>query len=111
MTIITDHSAAKPVLEAPNPTGKHAQWWMRVYGRGIKSIAIMYRAGKENVAADALSRSSVFPNPAQGIGQGEMQVSVVISADPESSTALQGPNLIAATFNACRRECGCQIRC
>ena len=93
MTIITDHSAMKPVLEAPNPTGKHAQWWMRVYGRGIKSIAIIYRAGKENAAADALSRSPVFPASAQGIGQDEMQVSVVTSADPEPSTALQGPTL------------------
>ena len=93
VTIITDHSAMKPVLEAPNPTGKHARWWMRVYGRGIKSIAIIYRAGKENAAADALSRSPVFPAPAQGIGQDEMQVSVVTSADPEPSTALQGPTL------------------
>ena len=67
VTIITDHSAVKPVLEAPNPTGKHARWWTRVYGRGIKSITIMYRAGKENAAADALSRSPVFPAPAQGI--------------------------------------------
>ena len=93
VTIITDHSAMKPVLEAPNPTGKRARWWMRVYGRGIKSIAIMYRAGKENAAADAFSRSPIFPAPEQGIGQGEMQVSVVTSADPESSTALQGPIL------------------
>ena len=52
VTIITDHSAVKPVLEAPNPTGKHARWWTRVYGRGIKSLAIGYRAGKENTAAD-----------------------------------------------------------
>ena len=25
--VLTDHSAVKSVLETPNPTGKHAQWW------------------------------------------------------------------------------------
>ena len=32
VTVTTDHSAVKPVLEAPNPTGKHTHWWTRVYG-------------------------------------------------------------------------------
>ena len=60
MTVITDHSAVKQVLQSPNPTGKHARWWTRVYGRGIKSVNIVYRAGRENASADALSRSPVF---------------------------------------------------
>ena len=61
VTVLTDHSAVQSVLEAPNPTGKHARWWTRVYGRGIKSVTIVYQAGRENVNADALSRSPVSP--------------------------------------------------
>ena len=68
VTVITDHSAVKPVLEAPNPAGKHARWWTRVHGTGIKSVKIVYRAGRENASADALSRSPVSLPPAHGIG-------------------------------------------
>ena len=77
VTVITDHSAVKSVLEAPNPTGKHARWWTRVYGRGIKSVNIIYRAGRENKSADALSRSPVSPAPSHGIGQDEAQVAAL----------------------------------
>ena len=79
MTVITDNSAVKPVLEAPNPTGKHARWWTRVYGRGIKSVNIIYRAGRENKSADALSRSPISPAPSHGIGQDEAQVAALIT--------------------------------
>ena len=82
MTVLTDHSAVKSVLEVPNPTGKHARWWTRVYGRGIRSVTIVYRAGRENVSADALSRSPVSSPPSHGIGQGETQVSAV-TTDPD----------------------------
>lgn len=30
VTVYTDHTAVKAVLESPNPTGKHARWWMKV---------------------------------------------------------------------------------
>ena len=56
VTVYTDHSAVKAVLETPNPTGKHARWWTRVNGQGVKQVLIVYRSGKENVGADALSR-------------------------------------------------------
>ena len=35
VTVLTDHSAVKAVLEMSNPMGKHARWWTRVYGRGV----------------------------------------------------------------------------
>ena len=90
MTVLTDHSAVKSVLEASNPTGKHARWWTRVYGRGIKSITIVHRAGRENVGADALSRSPVSFAPPYGVGQGEVQVSAVTAdSDQELSSLLQ----------------------
>ena len=75
--VLTDHSAVKLVLETSNPTGKHARWWTRVYGSGVKSVTIVYRAGRDNVSADALSRSPCSPPPHVGIAQGEVQVASV----------------------------------
>ena len=62
VTVLTDHSAVKAILETPNPTGKHARWWTKVYGRGVKEVVIKYRAGRENAGADALSRSPQDPH-------------------------------------------------
>ena len=83
VVVYTDYTAVKSVLEAANPTGKHARWWTRVYGRGIKEVTIRYGAGRENVNADALSRSPRLPAPNDGIAQDEVQVSTM------SSTSLQ----------------------
>ena len=47
VTVFTDHTAVKAVLETPNPTGKHARWWNKVYGCGVREVRIVYRAGKE----------------------------------------------------------------
>jgi len=33
--ILTDHSAVKTILEAPNLSGKYACWWLKVFGCGI----------------------------------------------------------------------------
>ena len=72
VTIYTDHSAVKAVLETPSANGKHARWWTKVYGSGVKRADIIYRPGKENVNADALSR-----NPQMDQVKSEPQVSVV----------------------------------
>ena len=70
VTVYTDHTAVRAVLEAENPTAKHARWWTRVYGRGVKSIKIQYRAG-----------STYLPAPAVGIAEDEVQVSTIAAAD------------------------------
>ena len=57
VTVITDHAAIRAVLETPNPSCKHARWWNKVYGTGLKEVKIVYRAGRLNSSADALSRS------------------------------------------------------
>ena len=57
VVVFSDHSAVKAVLETPNPSGKHARWWLKVFGSGLKSIKIVYRSGRENASADALSRN------------------------------------------------------
>ena len=77
MTVFTDHTAVKAVLETPNPTGKHARWWNKVYGCGVREVRIVYRAVKENKNADALSRSPVSPAPQTDIAEDEVQVTSV----------------------------------
>ena len=76
VTVVTDHSAVKAV-----PTGKHARWWTKVYGRGVKEVHIIYRRGRENASADALSRSPQAPAPLEGVAEGEMQISQVRTTD------------------------------
>ena len=73
----TDRSAIKEVLGSPNPSGKHAQWWTKVYGSGVRELKICHRAGHENVNADALSRSPHAPSPQVDMMEGEVQVVVV----------------------------------
>ena len=79
VTVYTDHSAVRAVLETPNPTGRHARWWMRVHGCGIKSVTIVYHPGKTNANADALSRNPVGVPPTEGIAETDMQVAMVQS--------------------------------
>ena len=59
VTVYTDHSAVKAVLETPNPSGKHARWWSKVYESGAKHVHIISKSGKSNSNADALSHSPV----------------------------------------------------
>ena len=89
VTVFTDHMAVKAVLETPNPTGKHARWWSRVYGRGVKKVHIVYRAGKENLNADALSRCPQLPAPAVGLAQDEVQISALNSTEGDPDVASQ----------------------
>ena len=36
--VFTDHSAVKAVLETPSPNGKHARWWTKIFGSGVKKL-------------------------------------------------------------------------
>ena len=78
VTLYTDHSAVKAVLQTPNPTGKHARWWTKVYGSGVKEVNIIYCSGKTNLSADALSQSPQAP-PLAGSDDNEIQVAAVTS--------------------------------
>ena len=74
VTVLTDHTAVIPILETPNPSGKHARWWTKVYGSGVKEVHIRYRPGWDNAIADTLSHSPQAPAPKEGVGEGEVQV-------------------------------------
>ena len=84
VTVYTDHSAVRSVLQNPNANGKHARWWTKVYGSGIADLSIIYRPGKDNASADALSRCPQSPAPVIGEAETEVQVSVVIGGGIES---------------------------
>ena len=86
--VITDHTAVKAILDSPNPSGRHARWWTRVFGQGIKEVSIIHRAGRDNLAADALSRNPHEKPPSEGIAQDEVQVAVVSSTCDNISTML-----------------------
>ena len=86
VTVMTDHAAVRAILETPNPSCKHARWWTKVYGSGLKDVKIAYRAGKFNSVADALSRSPQEEAPVEGVAEQELQVSVI------QSSQLRGDN-------------------
>lgn len=80
VTVYTDHSAVKAILDTPDPSGKHARWWTKVYGRGVKIVTMRYCPRKADANADALSRSPQVPAPEAGLAEGEVQVAVVDSS-------------------------------
>ena len=89
--VITDHSAVKSILGSPTASRKHARWWLKVFASGVKDIEIMYRSGKENDLADALSRNPIVSDQndhlevqvAQVHEQCETDVNSLLQQDPE----------------------------
>ena len=60
VNFIADHAADNAILGVPNLTGKHARWWCKLYGSGIKKIEIIHRARMNNQHADAFSWQPVL---------------------------------------------------
>ena len=42
VTVITDHSAVKSILDKPSSNGKHARWWLKIFGSGMGQLKITY---------------------------------------------------------------------
>ena len=79
------HAAVRAVLETPKPSVKHARGWTKVYGSGIKNLKIVYRSGRVNVNAYALSCGPQGTAPVEGIGEDEYQI-LAIQTEPENTT-------------------------
>ena len=84
VTVYTDHSAVRAILENPNLSGKHARWWTKVYGSGIQNVRVIHRAGKQNANADALSRQPLDRDAQELVPEETCQVSAIISEDQHS---------------------------
>ena len=50
VTVLTDRTAVKAILQTSNPSGKHARWWTKVYASGVRNVKIQYHL---NSSADA----------------------------------------------------------
>ena len=50
VTVITDHSAVKAILQTPSPNGKHARRWTKIFSSGFGKVDIAYRPGKNKAA-------------------------------------------------------------
>ncbi len=61
-----------------------------MYSRGVKTVNIVYRAGRENANADALCRCPQLPGPTEGVAEAEVQVAVV--RERETPTDLEQLN-------------------
>ena len=103
VTVLTDHSAVKAVLCNPGGSSKHARWWTQVFGAGIQNVDIIYRAGRDNANADALSRQPHLPAPAVGTVDDDVQVLSVEALDVDVSSLLEmKPELITSECNSHR---------
>ena len=96
--VYTDHSAVKAVLLAPNPSGKHARWWTRVYGSGIQEVDIVYRPGKRSANADALSRSPL-PDSTTGVAEERDSEPLVGAVKSETSSASKNISELLSTVS------------
>ena len=97
--VFTDHSAVCTILQNPHASGKHARWWLKVHGSGLKSVQLKHRSGRENANADALSRSpraaeeqeeqDSFVVVASLCGEDAMGVSQLLHQPPEADFSVQ----------------------
>ena len=106
VTVITDHSAVKTILGAPSSNGKHARWWLKVFGSGIKDVQIVHRPGRDNGRADALSRNPAASQQGDHLDVGA-QVAQVTSASEVISDLLQeepGVNVVPSNFHSDQKK-------
>ena len=96
--IYTDHSGVKAVLLAPNPSGKYARWWNRVYWSGIQEGDIVYRPGKQSANADGLSRSPL-PGRTTGVVEERDSEPLVGAVKSETSSASENISKLLSTVS------------
>ena len=94
--VVTDHSAVKALLGSPSSSGKHAGWWLQVFGSGVRKVDILYRPGRENSRADALSRNPVGGSQSE-VDHSDVQVATVTSGEQTISDLLTAQPAVTDT--------------
>jgi len=79
VTVVTDYTAVKAILGALNLIGRHARWWSKVYGSGIRHLEII-RLDKNSLNIDCLSQQPDMPAPQED--DDEVQIALVSSQLP-----------------------------
>ena len=79
VTVYTDHSAVKTILQTPTPV-------VNTPTEGVKDVKIQYHPGKMNANADALSHCPQAPAPETGMVEDEVQIAAVGSEDDSSGS-------------------------
>ena len=75
--------------------------WTRVFGAGIQNVDIIYRAGRDNANADALSRQPHLPAPAVGTVDDDAQVLSIEASDVDTPSLLElKPEFITSEYNS-----------
>ena len=75
--------------------------WTRVFGAGIQNVDIIYRAGRDNTNADALSRQPHLPAPAVGTVDDDAQVLSIEASDVDTPSLLElKPEFITSEYNS-----------
>ena len=85
VTVYTDHAAVKAVLGAPILNGKHARWWNKVHGSGIREVDIVYREKHNNCHTDTLSQQPVLSPPLEDDSAEEIQVALISSQETDDA--------------------------
>ena len=104
VTVLTDHTAVKAILQTPNPSGKHARWWTKVYASGVRNVKIQYCPGCLNSSADALSHSPQSSSADESANQDDPRVATVttttLGSAPDIATLLSADpaNLVPGNF-------------
>ena len=90
VTFHTDNSAAKATLMTPNPSGKDAYWWTKVYEAGVKDIHIVHLAGKLKLNVSVLSKSPQVTARTMSIGVSKVEVSSVRPSKGSDNLSIPG---------------------
>ena len=105
VTVYTDHSAVKAVLETARLSGFHTRWWTRVFSRGMKEVAIVYHPEKDKILADALSLNPTSNAPVNGLAEEENQVAAVKYAATTISDMLEAAPAARSKCNLEDEQC------
>ena len=81
VTVVTDHVAVKAVLATPNPSAKHARWWIKCMVVELRVLTLSIHLARRIVTLRPSPGCPHLPAPVEGTCEDQVQVSVVRSDD------------------------------